>query len=264
MSHPLLLPCAGIVSSSSRRHHVVSSLSRCHHVVITLSRRHLVVILLSSLCCYHHHPCQPRPLPCPPPSLPLPLLARHPCRCCRCLAALALFVAHHPHRLRHHPRPRLFVARHSCHRCHRPHCCRLCPRCCHLPTTLVAIAIAPFVTCHHCCHCPCRPRHRRRSPATLFAVATALFVAVPVAVAVSSPPPLLPSPLPCRPCPLHHQPPSLPSPLPLPPSPWPSSLLIACHSCRTRHHPRRRCDRGRLLCTTMPPPAKRRVLTKDG
>ena len=32
---------------------------------------------------------------------------------------------------------------------------------------------------------------------------------------------------------------------------------------RTRHHPRHQCDRGRSPCSAMPPPAKRRVLTKD-
>jgi hypothetical protein len=49
----------------------------------------------------------------------------------------------------------------------------------------------------------------------------------------------------------------------LPPSPWPSLLLVACHSRRTCHRPRRRCDRGRSPCTVMPPPAKRRVIMKD-
>jgi hypothetical protein len=56
---------------------------------------------------------------------------------------------------------------------------------------------------------------------------------------------------------------SLLSPLPLPPSLWPSSLLVACHSRRTHHRPRHRCDRGRLPCSAMPPPAMRQVLTKD-
>ena len=100
---------------------VISLLSRRRLVVVSLSSRHclivicrcIVVVLLSSVRCHHHHPCQLCPLSCPPPSLPLPLLTHHPCRCCRCLAALALFMAHHSHRLRHHPCPRLlFVARH--------------------------------------------------------------------------------------------------------------------------------------------------------
>ncbi len=56
---------------------------------------------------------------------------------------------------------------------------------------------------------------------------------------------------------------SSPSLLPLPPSPWPSSLLVAYHSRRTCHRPRHRCDRGRSPCSAMPPPAMRRVLTKD-
>ena len=89
----------------------------------------------------------------------------------------------------------------------------------------------------------CRPTpsrrrryRRRRLPATLFAITIAIFVAV--AVTLDSP--------------LCHTPPptshlmlivvSLPSQLPLPPSPWPSSLLVACHSRRTRHRPRHRCD----------------------
>jgi hypothetical protein len=37
----LLIPCAGIVSSSSHRHHIVSLSSRRHHVS-SLSRRHHV------------------------------------------------------------------------------------------------------------------------------------------------------------------------------------------------------------------------------
>ena len=149
------------VSSSSRRHHVSLS-SRRHHFSL-LSRRHLIVISLPSLRCHRHCPCQPRP----PPSLPMPSLARHPCRCRRCLAALALFIANHSHRLRHHPRPRLFVARHPSHHHHCPlHCCHLCPCCCCLPATLVTIAIALFIA----------RQHR----------------AVPVTVA--RPPPFLPSP----------------------------------------------------------------------
>ncbi len=56
-SHPLLLPCAGIVSSLSHRHHVISLSSCCHHVslscrslvvVSSSSRRRLVVVSLSS------------------------------------------------------------------------------------------------------------------------------------------------------------------------------------------------------------------------
>jgi uncharacterized membrane protein YidH (DUF202 family) len=65
-----------------------------------------------------------------------------------------------------------------------------------LPPTLIGIivalatvAIALFVACHHCRHRPCRPRCRRRTPATLFTVAIALFVAVTVTVTVTSPPP---------------------------------------------------------------------------
>ena len=163
------------VSSSSRRHHVSSLSHRCLVVVLLSSRRHhvssssrycLVVVSLPSLCCHRHRPCQPHPLPCPPPSLPLPSLARHPCRCHRCLAALVLFVGNHSHRLRHHPRPCLFVTRHPSHRHHHPHCSHLCPRCCRSPATLVAIAIALFVARHH------------RA----------------VDVAVARPPPFLPSP----------------------------------------------------------------------
>ena len=50
-SHPLLLPCAGIVTPSFRCHHVVSSSSRCHHVS-SLSLRRLffaIAITLATL-----------------------------------------------------------------------------------------------------------------------------------------------------------------------------------------------------------------------
>ncbi len=166
-SHPLLLPCAGIISSLSRCHHVLSSSSRRSLVIVsTSSRRRLDVVLSPSFRFHRHRHCQPCPLPRPPPSLPLPSLACHPCCCHRCLAALALFLAHHSHRLRHYPRPCLFVARHPSHCHHCPHCCHLCPRCCGLPASLVTIDITLFVARHH------------RA----------------VAVAVARPPPFLPPP----------------------------------------------------------------------
>ncbi len=49
-SHLLLLPCAGIVSSLSRRHRVVLSLSRCHHVSSSSCCSLVVVLSLSCHC----------------------------------------------------------------------------------------------------------------------------------------------------------------------------------------------------------------------
>jgi hypothetical protein len=91
--------------------------------------------------CHHPHPCPPPLLPLPlPSSSPLSLLARQPCHCLHCLAALTLFVARH-------------------HHCHHSRCCRHCPHCCS-PSTLVAVAIALttvaiaiVIACHPCCLC---------------------------------------------------------------------------------------------------------------
>jgi hypothetical protein len=96
-----------------------------------------------------------------------------------------------------------------------------------------------------------RRRRRRRSPATLFAITIAIFFAVAVTLDI---------PFVTRPPPTSHL---MLIVVSSPPLPWPSSLLVACRSRRTRHRPRHRCDRGRSPCSAMLPPAMRRVLTKD-
>jgi hypothetical protein len=79
-------------------------------------------------------------------------------------------------------------------------------------------------------------------PATLFAIPTALFIAV----AVARPPTLSPSPLPCRPHPPCCLPPSLPPQSLLPPSPL---LLLASHPRRHCHHS---CHRRQCHCHRLP------------
>jgi hypothetical protein len=133
----------------------------------------------------HPHPSPPPSLPSPLPSLPpLPLLARQPCHHLHCLAALTLFVSHHPHR-RHshcrHPRP-----------------------CCRSPSTLVAIAIALatiaiaiVIACHPHCHCDCHLCCLcLHLPATLIAVAPPRVGegrTIPIRCAILLwPPPLVP------------------------------------------------------------------------
>jgi hypothetical protein len=103
--------------------------------------------------CHCPHPCPPPLLPSPLPSLlPSPLLAHKPCHRLHCLADLTLFVACHPHcrhSCRHHHRPccrspsTLVAIAIAIVIAHHPHrCCNFPLRCLclHLPSTLVAVA----------------------------------------------------------------------------------------------------------------------------
>jgi hypothetical protein len=108
--------------------------------------------------CHCPHPCSPPSLPSPlPSSLPSPMLAHQPCHHLHYLAALTLFVAHHPH------------CCHSPCRCHRPCCC--------LPSTLVAVAITLATIA---------------MPLSLLATLVAVTMALFVASAFTCLPPLLP------------------------------------------------------------------------
>jgi hypothetical protein len=108
--------------------------------------------------CHCPHPHPPPLLPSPLPSLlPLPLLARQPCHHLHHLVTLTLLVACHPH-------------------CHHSRRRRHCP-CCHLPRTLIAIAIALATIA---------------LPSSLLTTLVAIVTALFVASALTCPPPLLP------------------------------------------------------------------------
>jgi hypothetical protein len=179
------------------------------------------VIMHTRSCCPYPNCCLPPSLLSPLPSLLLlSLLAHHPC--CRC---------HCPRGCRHCHLPATLV----------PVAIALPPLPSLLPSTLFAVSIAPstftialFVArhphCHH--HCPrcCRRRHHCTAchchclPATLVAIALA---AIAIALFDTRHPHCQRHLPVCCLCPLCHPPPLSPSPLPCHP----------CSLCCCPHHP---------------------------
>jgi hypothetical protein len=146
-------------------HHLVVIVA-CHHPLLAIALFAPSPSLLPALSLPSSTPTTLVALPMHS-SLPLLLLACHSCHCCHRLAALTLFVAHHPHCCCNSPHccppqalppalPSLLLARHphcrrhcSCHR-HHPHCHRS-PLL--LPLQLPSFLPLPSLARHPCCRC---------------------------------------------------------------------------------------------------------------